>query len=261
MPEAGTRTVDRIGACDEEALLRDYARPSRPVLLTDAIRGWPALRTWSLEHLQSKFGHRRVTVGETRDGRLVVERGRGIPRREVPLGDYIEALRRGNPGCTLVSPLEERVPELLDDLRFEQLTPSASWRSTRMWISAAGTVSALHQDLPDNFLAQLAGRKRITLIHRRHGRDVYRNGPLHGAPNFCAVDAERPDLERFPRFRRVEPITLELGPGELLYIPRLWWHQVRSLELSISVNQWFARGALALAARGSHLFARIRGVR
>lgn len=253
--------VDRIAEWDEQDFFRRYMKPSRPVILTAAMDSWPALRSWSLDHLQSKFGARRVTVGKTRAGHLVAQRVGGILQSEMTLGAFIECLRGGDPGCYLLSPIDERVPELLADVRFDALAPSASWRSTRMWMGAKGTVSALHHDLPENFLAQVMGRKRITLIHRRHTRNVYRNSLLHGAPNFCAVDAEDPDFERFPRFRRVEPITIELAAGEVLYIPRLWWHHVRSLDVSISVNQWFARGALAIAARGSQLFARVRGLR
>ena len=261
MSSRETSAVERIAVSDEQDFLRSYMEPSRPVILTAAMEGWSAPRDWSLGYLQSRFGDRRVTVGETQGGHLVVQRAKGVLQREMALGAFIERLRGGDPGCYLLSPLEERVPELLADVRFDELAPSASWRSTRIWISAKDTVSGLHHDLPENFLAQVMGRKRITLVHRRHTRNVYRNGIFHGAPNFCAVDAEAPDFERFPRFRRVDPITVELTAGEILYIPRLWWHHVRSLDVSISVNQWFARGALAIAARGSQFVARVRGLR
>jgi hypothetical protein len=255
------KSVERIAGCEEAEFVRSYIEPSRPVILTGVMEDWPARRRWSLGRLASEFGERTVTVGETEGGRLIVGRSEGIAQREMAFSEFLDRLRAGDPDCYLLSPLDERLPELLEDLHFEALVPKASWHSLRLWISARDTRAALHQDLPENFLAQITGRKRIVLIHRRHGRNVYRNGLFHGAPNFCAVDAENPDYARFPRFRRVESITVDLEPGEILYIPRLWWHQVHSLSLSISVNQWFASGALALAARGSQLFARMRGFR
>jgi len=255
------KPVERIGARDEDEFVHSYIGSSRPVILTGVMEDWPARRRWSLDWLASEFGDRDITVGETEGGHLVVSRSSGVVQREMMLGDFIDRLRAGDPGYYLLSSLDERLPELLDDLRFDTLVAKASWRSLRMWIGGPDTRAALHHDLPENFLAQVTGRKRIILIDRRHGRNVYRNGPLHGAPNFCAVDAEDPDYARFPRFRQVESITVDLEPGEILYIPRLWWHQVRSLDLSISVNQWFASGPLALAARGSQLFARLRGLR
>jgi hypothetical protein len=56
------------------------------------------------------------------------------------------------------------------------------------------------------------------------------------------VDIDSPDLERFPRFAgaRDAARTAELGPGDALYIPSLWWHAVQSLdELGAMINFWW----------------------
>ncbi|EKG15730.1 Transcription factor jumonji/aspartyl beta-hydroxylase [Macrophomina phaseolina MS6] len=46
--------------------------------------------------------------------------------------------------------------------------------------------------------------------------------------------------ERFPRFREVEGCREALlGPGECLYVPKGWWHYVRSLTPSFSVSFWW----------------------
>lgn len=34
------------------------------------------------------------------------------------------------------------------------------------------------------------------------------------------------------------PYTVRLQPGQVLYVPRHWWHQVSSNTFSISVNTW-----------------------
>lgn len=34
------------------------------------------------------------------------------------------------------------------------------------------------------------------------------------------------------------PGVVVLEPGDVLFVPRGWWHFVESLELSISVNVW-----------------------
>ena len=33
---------------------------------------------------------------------------------------------------------------------------------------------------------------------------------------------------------------VDLGPGDLLYIPPFWWHRVETLEASIGINTWSA---------------------
>jgi len=60
------------------------------------------------------------------------------------------------------------------------------------------------------------------------------------------VDPDAPDLERFPRAAQAmgHAMTAELGPGDAIYLPHMWWHHVRSLDpLSILVNYWWDEAA------------------
>jgi len=43
----------------------------------------------------------------------------------------------------------------------------------------------------------------------------------------------------FPFFHKLEYLETVLCPGEVLYIPRGWWHYVRALEASCSVSFWW----------------------
>lgn len=53
------------------------------------------------------------------------------------------------------------------------------------------------------------------------------------------VDVDNPDLSKFPDFSSARSIDFTLNPGEVLYIPALWFHNVRSEEFSVSVNSFF----------------------
>ena len=67
---------------------------------------------------------------------------------------------------------------------------------------------------------------------------------LAGQPT-SLVDLEHPDFERHPRFREALEAaeTAELGPGDALYLPSLWWHGVSSLdEIGAMVNFWWRDG-------------------
>ena len=46
-------------------------------------------------------------------------------------------------------------------------------------------------------------------------------------------------LSRFPRHMEARYVECILHPGECLYIPRGWWHYVRSLSASCSVSFWW----------------------
>jgi hypothetical protein len=253
--------VERVAVCGADELQRRFVSRSRPVLLTGLLAGWPAVQRWSLDYFETHHGDRRVLVGRLRDGRLEVSPRTGVEQREVPLGDFVRKLRAGDRSQYLISPVEDRIPALLDDVRLPEICTRARWRAQRLWLGGAGVRTPLHHDLPENLYAVVFGSKRIALVPRGERRNVYPNRRLSRAPNFSRVDAFAPDTTRFPRFKRVQPLVCEVGPGECLYIPRLWWHTVESLEPSASLSLWFANGFVAALAAASQAYARLRQLR
>jgi hypothetical protein len=75
-------------------------------------------------------------------------------------------------------------------------------------------------------------------------RNLY-PGPLELTPAgqpVSLVDVRNPDLERFPRYAEAlgAAEVAELEPGDAIYIPALWWHNVEALEdFNILINYWW----------------------
>jgi lysine-specific demethylase 8 len=193
------------------------------------------------------------------DGRVLKSEQARIAQKTMRFGEFLDALLAGRKDLYLGTPVDEPLSGLMADIRLPSACEQASWLNLRLWVGPGGIKTALHHDLPDNLLVQFRGRKHVILIPRKQGRDCYPYSPFSKVPNFSRVDAERPDLARFPRFARVTPISGELEAGDVLFIPRLWWHQVRSVNLSISLNLWYANGLTALAVQAAQRLSRFRG--
>lgn len=121
------------------------------------------------------------------------------------------------------------------------LVPAAA--RPRLWIGHGSTV-ACHHDNFDNLACVVGGRRRFTIFPPDAIGDLY-VGPIDhtmaGQPVAMAVGAP-PDDPRFARFAaaRDRAMTFELEPGDALYLPKLWWHQVEALSpLNILVNYWW----------------------
>ena len=57
--------------------------------------------------------------------------------------------------------------------------------------------------------------------------------------NFAMIDVERPDVKRFPSLRRARALEAVLEPGDVLWLPRFYWHYVHQLDApseNISLN-------------------------
>ena len=103
--------------------------------------------------------------------------------------------------------------------------------NTFLWLGPAGTVTPLHHDVDNVLFVQLHGEKMITLASPMQSHRMY-----NGISVYSEVDARAPDLVRHPLFAEVDLLRVTVRPGDVLFIPVGWWHQVESLSVSVSVS-------------------------
>lgn len=113
----------------------------------------------------------------------------------------------------------------------------------RVWVGNRTHV-ATHFDESSNIAVVVAGRRRFTLFPPQQLDNLY-VGPLHltiAGPPVSMVDCDRPDLSTYPRFAQAweHALVAELEPGDAIYIPPIWWHDVRALApFNVMVNHWW----------------------
>jgi ribosomal protein L16 Arg81 hydroxylase len=254
--------IERIPPPSADDFRRRYIEPGIPVIIVGAVEDWAARRSWSAEYLAATFGDRAVPVASVASRRVENYGTTGIPYREEPLRRCIEHLQAATTdhGYAMFL-LDECLPELKADLRTPAFAPRAPWSIYKFWMSAADTRTPLHMDLPDNVFMQFVGRKEVRLFSPTQEWRMYRHPPWSRLPQVSRVDAYEPDVARYPRFAKAHPLHCVVEPGELLYIPRFWWHQVRSLSFSISVNYWWATGWVWMIVRSALAYQRLRKLR
>ena len=112
-----------------------------------------------------------------------------------------------------------------------------------VWIGNRSRIAA-HHDLPDNLACVAVGHRRFTLFPPEQLANLY-VGPLDFTPAGQAislVDFAQPDFERFPKFADAlkHAQVAELGPGDALFIPSMWWHHIEALDaFNVLVNYWW----------------------
>ena len=253
--------IERIAAPSPEEFEARYVKRSQPVILRGMLDDWPAMRLWSCEYFKRRFGDRAVPAVRAKDGALYDPQA-GLHYEQIRLADYVDLLATGRAiDLYVIFRVHEVMPELFDDIIRPAYCGRAKWSRSRFWFAGPGMKGALHRDLPDNLYAQVVGHKKFFLLDRQLTRMVHRHSFRSGVPNYSPVDAETPDLARHPRFRGAPLMVAEVKPGDLFYIPSMWWHQAHSIDTSVALNLWWVRGPKVLVARAAELFMRLRALR
>jgi len=215
----------------DAAAFRARAAQGLPFLMRGAAARWP-LAGLTVQALREHYSDLpvRARVGDYVNTAFAPDRA----MQDMSLLAYLDLVAAGTAG----------LPPYLGNLELRALNRLCHWPNffdkmgpPRFWLGPAGTVTPLHCDYDDNVFAQVWGSKRICLAPPHHDEYLYpseANAILFGSP----FDPEAPDYERFPLARQAAVVACTVGPGDMLYVPAGWYHQVRSLTFSLSSNRW-----------------------
>ncbi len=233
--------IPRIKRLDAQAF-EARARQGLPFVMTGLVGRWPLLRL-TPHDLREQYGEMPVRA---RTGDYIRQAFRADrPMRDMTLREYLDL----EPG-RIHGPDEP--PPYVGNMELRELNRLCHWPAyfqkmgpPRFWLGPIGTMTPLHCDFDDNIFAQIWGTKRIFLVPPHHDEFLYvreANPVLFGSP----FDPEQPDFEAYPLARQANAVEVIVEPGDMLYVPAGWYHQVRALTFSLSSNRWARGKPLAL---------------
>jgi hypothetical protein len=248
-----TMEIERVSGLTRDAFVEGYLAPAKPVIVTDATADWELARTWTPDYLRKVYGASQVQVYNnyfdlrdvtTLDKYLTKYFGRETVTGSVPYVrwyskmkdvDFVWSDREFDSFKTQWS-----LPAFIPDRDYlfpfcmspDRIDPTVDYFPARgVFISGKGGKTALHVDpwASDAVLIQVYGEKQWFMYDPQQ-RELLTNGTK-------LVDIEKPDPAKFPAFSRAKPTyTFTLRPGELMYVPRGWFHHVNTLTDSISLT-------------------------
>ncbi|KAL3896236.1 MAG: hypothetical protein SGCHY_004203 [Lobulomycetales sp.] len=249
-------------ACDPLRLARTVAQ-NVPVVFRNALLPCAALQLWDRDYLCAALGDAPVSVSQTPDGRAdaLVDGKFCLPEtREMSMSAFFKACDTDVHAVYYIqsqnsnlhaefAPLLPDLPRVPDIARHIFPTHNQNPDATNIWIGGSRSVTSLHKDHYDNLYTVIRGKKTFSLYpptdfahlcERRCGVHQYhRLGP--DSAQWELVDMcesthwVSASISEIP----VPPIVVSLEPGDILFLPSLWYHQVEQEDDTIAVNWWF----------------------
>lgn len=227
---------DHLG---RDVFFSEYVNRRRPVVIRGRLQHSKALRNWTPEYFNAKAPDLQVPVKEFW--------GSEIKKSTWRLNDYVNFLK----GCNEDNGSRDPLPYCHDIPIFhaipglhEELSPFPVdllpvyyhlnwWLYAQFFLGPKNSTTPLHFDclLTNNLFFQVYGRKKFILFNPADREFCYRDGW-----RWFRVNPEKPDYDKYPRFKQAQSCEVILNPGDVLYMPPGTLHYVKGLDASISFN-------------------------
>lgn len=223
-PEIEVRSGLSKAEFDEE-----YRRRQRPVILRGHVADWPAVRTWSMDWLAERCG----------DTMVVVDSYSSDAARRVTFAEFVNLLGQNTGSDAAPIYLQEWYyqttnPELAQDMpeldiaQYDyrrNLYGDEASTNHQLWLGQKGAITRLHQDsyMVDVMHAQIVGEKHWYVM-----------GPEATLDDKYGDDR---DLQVLCDSQATQLMQCRLGPGDLIYLPAMWFHRIELRSDSIGLGR------------------------
>lgn len=220
--------IERRVRLTAEEFTNEYRRRFEPVIVEGLMDDWPALRTWSFETLAERCGPASVVVDSYTSRKA----------RKTTFAEFVELMRSNGPeqeplylqewlfmaDCPSLAADMPELPIAQYDFRRNLYGEKIS-TNHQLWIGQQGATTRLHQDsyVIDVMHAQIVGEKHWTVMSPNAHLGLDANGEL--------------DFDTLAADPTVRVHTCVLRPGDVLYLPALWWHRVQLFQDSIGLGR------------------------
>ncbi|XP_072047446.1 tRNA wybutosine-synthesizing protein 5-like [Amphiura filiformis] len=242
------KQISVVHGVDKETFNTEIYPKRWPVVLRGLDLG-PCQTNWTVQYLCEAGGSQDVKVHVSPSAKMdfinknyayrtlpfdELVRRASKPRQEEYFFEpdelyYLRAL--GNDPRKDIADINTQFPSLAGDINIPDFVPQDKLFSSVLRLGSPGVQLWTHYDVMDNILLQVKGHKRAVLFSPQDATYLYLNGDKS-----TILDIDNPDLEKYPEFMKATPYECHLEPGDVLFIPALWFHNVQALEFSIAVN-------------------------
>jgi len=217
----------------------DLDYKSNPYVVKKYAKNWVASKKWTFKYLKNMKGSNILV--NTVKGNAAATKGK---IKSIKFKDYIDKITSKNTKSYLSTfYLFRYFPDLRNDLDYSYIKSKSLVCHLLSWIGPKGSITGFHCDWSENINIQIKGNKNFYLVSPKYNNKMYISDKFERISWTSKVDLKKIKKNNFPLFKKAKVIKVRLNEGDLIYIPRGWWHYVESLSPSIGISfhfwNWF----------------------
>ena len=219
--------------------IAEFYSQNKPVLLENAIEDWPA-KNWTPQTLLDVATGKDVEVQYDRNANPTFEMDSIKHKKAMPFDEYFDLVMSAETSNNFYMTAnnakanQEVFGSLFSDVKniADGYFDEASHKTRSfIWFGPKGNYTPLHHDQTNNMFVQVYGRKKFWLVSPLQTPYLYNERAV-----FSPIDLRNINETNHPLASNVTAIEVVLNPGDTLFIPIGLWHQVESLDVSISLT-------------------------
>lgn len=205
-----------------------------PLIIEGVVGRWRASRAWTAAHLIERCGHEPVSAFVTDrslQGTVLQQINRSVT---VPFGvviRHIFGIERVDPEQSYylrVEPGSAVWAELSADFEIPAIGLELNPKWSGIWMGQRGNATPFHNDQWHGLLFQISGHKRYTMVHPFDAPALQRTWPAAARYDLARAEILPEDAPELAGLEQCYQGVL--SPGEVLYVPPYWIHQVVTLD-------------------------------
>lgn len=239
--------LDEISPKEIDTFHEHYLKTSRPVVIRGGAKHWPAYNKWTPSFFSREYGNDEIPVSDGIGWKPSDKPGYSVNSdfSTIRFSDLIDGLDNGSSEYLRFYPILNQHPELVSDLLVDEICKLGIIKGlmkkmlhARIYIGAKGTSTAIHHAPISNLYVQIHGEKRWDLYSPVESPLMY---PVATRTAYFGGKADYRD-EKYTQdslFKFARGFSVTLEEGDVLFIPRFWWHAVRNLSTTIALSFWW----------------------
>jgi hypothetical protein len=232
------------GALKPEYFHKNYIQQNKPLLIKNSFTDWPALKYWTGDdYLRENFGNEVIDYEKLKRQ----EKSEQLTHKKLRktfdkfLSVYTEDAETGYQHHLDTEVFKE--DPFRDDYKLPEYMPCAKdgpyFTELRLEMGHGGQRTILHNTDYETVYHVIDGTKRITMFPPSQAKYLYEENDaedLRSSP----IDVLIPAYKNHPLFKLAEqPYEVIMEPGDALFIPAFWFHEVESTCRHISIDMRF----------------------